>query len=74
MNRERLICDQRSGCVAIYRESSADDTNGCHASDPRNLAYSNAGAVYDGNAWTMDQNVQQIFADMVAAYNEKYNL
>ena len=74
MEREKLVCDQRSGCVAIYKESHKDDTYGCHKDDERNIAYSNKGAIFNGTHWDMDEKTQKIFSDMVEAYNEKFNL
>jgi hypothetical protein len=74
MKREKLVCDIRSGCVAIYKESHILDTNGCHIQDERNIAYSNKNAKYNGNHWEMDEETQQIFKDMVDAYNQKETL
>ena len=72
MEREKLICDKRSGCVAIYKESRIGDTNGCHPDDERNIAYSNEGSRYNGSFWEMDEDIQNLFSDIVTAYNEKY--
>ena len=36
---DRYIVDSRVGCVAVYLESRADDTSGCHADDKRNIYY-----------------------------------
>ena len=66
---EKLICDRRGGCVAIYKESRKDDTNGCSRYDDRNIAYSDKGAYFNGSFWEMDQETQQIFCDMINAYN-----
>jgi hypothetical protein len=74
MEREQLISDKRGGCVAIYKESRKDDTNGCHFEDKRNIAYSSKDAKYNGSFWDMDEYTQNVFEDMVNAYNEKYCL
>ncbi len=71
MKKERLVCDKRNGCVAIYRESDKDKTNGCHSSDDRNIAYSSKGAEFNGTHWVMDTDTQEIFQDMVDAFNKK---
>ena len=47
MEREKLICDKRGGCVAIYKESRKSDTNGCHFEDERNIAYSSMVKAYN---------------------------
>ena len=49
MKREKLVCDKRSGCVAIYKESQQEETNGCHRDDERNIAYSNKDSNYNGS-------------------------
>lgn len=72
--REKLICDCRGGCVAIYPASRKDDTNGCHKDDTRNIAYSDKGAMFNGSFWTMDESTQKIFAEIVEAYNNFFNL
>jgi len=72
MAKEKLICDKRNGCVAIYKESKKDETNGCHADDERNIAYSSKGAEFNGSWWDMNKEVQDVFQDMVDAYNEKH--
>ena len=72
--REKLVCDKRNGCVAIYKESNKEDTIGCHRDDKRNIAFSDKGAWYIGGYWKMDSNIQSIYEDMVNAYNEKYSL
>jgi hypothetical protein len=69
--KERLICDCRGGCVAIYKESRKDEKNGCHSDDKRNIAYSSKNASFNGSFWTMDEETQQIFKDMVEAYNNR---
>jgi hypothetical protein len=74
MEREKLICDKRCGCVAIYKLSRKDDTNGCHLEDDRNIAYSSKDAKFNESCWTMDEEIKSIFEEMVNAYNEKYNL
>ena len=74
MEREKLICDKRGGCVAIYKETRKDDTNGCHFEDKRNIAYSSKGSNFNGSFWDMDEETQNIYNDMVDAYNEKYCL
>lgn len=74
MEREKLVCDKRNGCVAIYKESRIEDTRGCNESNERNIAYSDKGADFDGSFWNMDKEIQIIFEDMVNAYNEKYCL
>ncbi len=74
MNREKLICDKRGGCVAIYKESKKEETNGCHLDDDRNIAYSSKNSKYNGSFWGMDEEIQIIYDDMVNAYNEKYKL
>lgn len=70
--REKLVCDKRGGCVAIYKESRKNDTNGCHYEDDRNIAYSSKDSRFNGNFWDMDEETQSIFEDMVNAYNEKF--
>jgi hypothetical protein len=72
--KEKLICDCRGGCVAIYKESRKNETNGCHSDDKRNIAYSSKDALFNGSFWTMDEETQQIFKDMVQAYNNELNL
>jgi hypothetical protein len=74
MTREKLICDKRSGCVAIYKQSQKDETNGCHPGDERNIVYSDKGSKFNGSFWEMDKQTQQVYQDMVDAYNEKYCL
>ena len=74
MTREKLICDKRGGCVAIYKETRKDDTNGCHFEDKRNIAYSSKNSKFNGSFWDMDEDTQNIYNDMVDAYNEKYCL
>lgn len=74
MEREKLICDKRGACVAIYKSSRKDETNGCHIDDIRNIAYSSKDAKFNESYWTMDEEIKTIFEDMVNAYNEKYNL
>lgn len=70
MKLEKLICDQRSGCIAVYKESRQDDTMGCHQDDDRNIIYSNKNAAFNiAIGWTMDEEVQKIIKDMVDAYN-----
>ena len=71
---EKLICDKRSGCVAIYKQSRKDDTNGCHFEDSRNIADSSKGSAFNVSFWNMDDETQKLYEDMVNAYNEKYNL
>jgi hypothetical protein len=68
--REKLVCDCRGGCVAIYPESRKYDTNGCHKDDERNIAFSDKGATFNGSFWSMDEATQKIFTEMVEAYNK----
>jgi len=72
--REKLVCDLRGGCVAIYLESRKDDTNGCHKDDARNIAFSDKGAKFNGSYWEMDEATQNLFTDMVNAYNNEFKL
>jgi len=72
--REKLVCDCRGGCVAIYPESRKNDTNGCHKYDERNIAFSDKGATFNGSFWSMDEATQKIFTEMVEAYNNCFNL
>lgn len=75
MPLEKLICDQRSGCLAVYKESRQNDTNGCHYDDDRNIIYSNKNACFNlHTGWTMDEGTQTIIKEMVDAYNEKHGL
>lgn len=69
--KERLYCDIRSGCVAIYPESRKNEKNGCSSCDDRNIAYSSKGSVYNNGFWTMDSDIQKIYRDMVEAYNKQ---
>jgi len=74
MSREKLICDKRSGCVAIYKSSDKDETNGCHSDDKRNIAFSSKDSNYAKGFWNMCEDTQTIYEEIVNAYNEKYNL
>lgn len=67
--KEKLVCDLRGGCCAIYKESRKEDKNGCGRDDDRNIAFSDKGATCNGSYWTMDEEVQAIYKKMVALYN-----
>ncbi|QOV59865.1 hypothetical protein AMN10_06810 [Klebsiella variicola] len=63
------VLDERVACVAIYQKGRENDTNGCHADDERNIAYSRKGAEYDDvvGYWSMDKKTARDFALMAAA-------
>lgn len=63
------ILDERVACVAIYPKGRKNDTNGCHADDERNIAYSSKGAEYDDvvGYWSMDKKTVHDFTLMAAA-------
>jgi hypothetical protein len=67
---DRLYCDKRNGCVAIYPDSRKEDKNGCGCDDERNIAYSCAGSEFRGSYWTMDESVQKMFQDAVDDFNQ----
>ena len=67
---DRLYCDKRSGCVAIYPMSRKDDKNGCGRDDERNIAFSDEGANFNGNHWDMDENTRELFQKAVDVFNE----
>lgn len=46
--------DERGGCCAVYPHDRMGDTPGLHKNDERNIAYSNDGALFNGNYWDMD--------------------
>lgn len=72
---EKLVCDQRSGCVAVYKKSQRNESPGCHRTDERNIVFSDKGARFNlTEDWTMDDEVQNILKEMTDAYNEKYKL
>lgn len=48
------VYDERGGCCAVYPASRREDTPGLHGDDERNIAYSNSGALFNGNYWNMD--------------------
>ena len=48
------VYDERGGCCAVYPHDRMDDTPGLHRDDERNIAYSNNGALFNGNYWDMD--------------------
>ena len=48
------VYDERGGCCAVYPASRREDTPGLHWDDERNIAYSNSGALFNGNYWNMD--------------------
>lgn len=74
-DKEKLICDKRNGCIAVYKESRQHDTRGCHKDDDRNIIYSSKNAAFNpSTGWTMDEETQQIIKDMVDAYNKINNL
>jgi hypothetical protein len=69
------VADLRSGCAAIYPADRSDDTPGCHASNPRNICFSDKGAIYvDGSHWEMDAQNQTDFAHIVRAVNSHEDL
>ncbi|MDG0556546.1 hypothetical protein [Klebsiella quasipneumoniae] len=63
------VLDERVACVAIYPKGRESDTNGCHADDERNIAYSRKGAEYDDvvGYWSMDKKTVRDFTLMAAA-------
>lgn len=53
---DEYIVDERIGCVAVYLKSRADETNGCHADDDRNIFYA-VGVLDSNGAWTVPQEL-----------------
>jgi hypothetical protein len=66
---DKLYCDKRSGCVAIYPESRKGDKNGCGRDDERNIAFSDKDATFNGSYWAMNESVQNAFQEAVDAFN-----
>lgn len=65
----RWVVDKRVACVAIYPDGKQKETEGCHADDERNIAYSCKGAEYDDvvGYWSMDKKTVHDFTLMAAA-------
>ena len=70
------LADIRGGICAVYPERMANDTNGLHHDDERNIYCSTSGAKYNGKNWEMSKesiaNANLIAAapDMLEALEE----
>lgn len=67
------LADTRGGCCAVYEASRADDTNGCHSDDDRNIYYSNRDAKYNGLHWEMSEEATAN-AHLIAAAPEMFGV